>query len=55
MDFTKLIPFRRQLRPVDPASLPIYLDQELERVAMVTVNYHQALTELEARIAALEP
>lgn len=54
MDLSKLIPYRRSLRPALPESLPQYLDTEFQKIATATNNIVQALQEQDARIKALE-
>jgi hypothetical protein len=52
MDLSKLTPYRRPIRPSFPDSSDRYVDQELDRIAVVTSNIIQAIQDLDARLTA---
>lgn len=54
MDASRLNPYARSLRPALPASLPQYIDAELQKIAVATQNIVQAIQDLDARTKALE-
>jgi hypothetical protein len=49
-----LTPYRRSFRPAIDASFPKFVEQELDKIAVVTNHIIQAINELEARVKALE-
>jgi hypothetical protein len=55
IDYAKLQKYRKGVRPVQPESLPAFVDRELDRIALITVSLVEALQELDARLAILEP
>lgn len=39
----KIVPYRRGLRPVDPLSLPVYVDWELDRASQSSTEMLEAI------------
>lgn len=54
IDYAKIKPYVRSIRPTMPDSLPRYTDQELDKIGRLTITLLQALQDLNNRIAALE-
>ena len=52
MDFAKLLPYSRRIRPNNPESLPSFLDSELLRVSTSSQDIVKALQDLDARLRA---
>lgn len=48
-----LIPYRRNPRPVGPASFPPFVEQELQRAATATSSLVQVVKDLDERLTAL--
>lgn len=53
MEFSRLLPYRRQLRPAIPESLPTYLDGEFRRIDNSSRDVVQALQDLDERLKRL--
>lgn len=53
MDIAKLTPYKRQLRPSTPESLPKFLDGELRRIDTSSREIVEALQALDARLKSL--
>ena len=54
MDYQKLVPYQRAIRPVMPDSFPRYVEQELDKIAVATSNIISALKDLNTRVEVLE-
>lgn len=54
INFAKLTGYRKATRPVQPDSLPRFVDTELSRVSVVTADLIAHIQNLEERVAALE-
>lgn len=52
IDIMKLVPFKRQLRPTTPESLPKFVDGELRRLDTSSREIVEALQSLDARLKA---
>jgi hypothetical protein len=52
MDYTKIQPYKRRVRPNNPESLSPFLDSELLRVATASQDALAALKDLDARLRA---
>lgn len=54
INFEKLDGYRKAIRPVDPNSLPRFVDDELVRVGRHMIDLIAHIKNLEERITALE-
>lgn len=55
INFAKLGGFRKGIRPVDPESLPRFVDTELNNAQRVIGDLVAAIQNLDERLTALEP
>ena len=53
MEISKLTPYKRQLRPATPESLPPFLDGELRRLDTSSREIVEALRSIDARLKAI--
>ena len=51
----RLPKYRRGIRPVQPESLPAFIDTELSKLESVIAAQAEIIRDLSARLAALEP
>jgi hypothetical protein len=47
-----LVPYQKGVRPVDPASMPYWIDAELDRAAAITRKLVEIIKDHEARLVA---
>lgn len=51
-DFSRLLVYRKSIRPPQPESFPIFVDNELDKAARASAEVATALKDLDARLTA---